>query len=102
VEESETASLQGAVKIKVQVQVRSYRQSVRLGVKPLEPHDQRIFFELNACSNSPYVTSSLTKRWVSGQNGTYSSLYILGTDNTENSASSRLSSVAHVSAAAVT
>jgi hypothetical protein len=37
-----------------------YRQSVRLGVRPLEAHDQR-FFLFNW---TPYVTSSLARRWV--------------------------------------
>jgi hypothetical protein len=27
-------------------------------------HDKRIFFQLNSCGNSPYVASSLTRRWV--------------------------------------
>jgi hypothetical protein len=35
-------------------------QSVRVGDKPLETHDQHIFFQLNICGYSPYVTSSLT------------------------------------------
>jgi hypothetical protein len=30
--------------------------------QPLETHDQR-FFQLNPCDNSPYVISSLTRRW---------------------------------------
>jgi hypothetical protein len=37
-----------------------YRQSARLGAKPLQAHDQSfIFLQLNAC-----VTSSLTRWWV--------------------------------------
>jgi hypothetical protein len=32
-----------------------YRQSVRLGAKPLETHDQYFFFRLNTCGYSPYV-----------------------------------------------
>jgi hypothetical protein len=40
-----------------------YRQSVRLGDKPLQIHDQ-YFFQLNTCGYSPYVTSSLTREWV--------------------------------------
>jgi hypothetical protein len=40
-----------------------YCQSVGLGTKPLETHDQR-FFWLNPCGHSPYVTASLTRRWV--------------------------------------
>jgi hypothetical protein len=34
------------------------------GARPLETHDQRFFFQLNSCGNSPYITSSLTRRWV--------------------------------------
>jgi hypothetical protein len=43
-----------------------YRQSVRLGDKPLETHDQYFFFFLllNTWCHSPYVTSSLTSGWV--------------------------------------
>jgi hypothetical protein len=41
-----------------------YRQSVCLGVKHLQTHDQRFFPQLNPCDISPYVTSSLTRRWV--------------------------------------
>jgi hypothetical protein len=40
-----------------------YRQSVLLGAKPLETHDQ-IFFQLNLCDHRPYVTSSLKRGWV--------------------------------------
>jgi hypothetical protein len=47
------------VKVKVTLRLAVYRQSVRLGVKPLENYDH-IFFQLNSCGNSPYVTSSLT------------------------------------------
>jgi hypothetical protein len=40
-------------------------QSVRHCTKPLETDGQRFFFsELNTCSHSPYVTSSLTRGWV--------------------------------------
>jgi hypothetical protein len=39
-----------------------YRQSVCLGIKPLETHDQKcLFSQLNGCDISPYVTSSLTR-----------------------------------------
>jgi hypothetical protein len=40
-----------------------YRQSVRLGDKPLETHDQ-YFFQQNTCGHSPYKTSFLTRGWV--------------------------------------
>jgi hypothetical protein len=49
--------------VKVTLRLAVYRQPVRLGVKPLETNDQ-IFFQLNSCGNSPYVTSSPTRRWV--------------------------------------
>jgi hypothetical protein len=39
-----------------------YRQSVRLGAKLLEAHEQ--FFKLNPCGHSPYVTPSLTRGLV--------------------------------------
>jgi hypothetical protein len=42
-----------------------YRQAVRLDARPLETHNQRFVFKLNSCGNSAYVTSSLTRRWVS-------------------------------------
>jgi hypothetical protein len=51
-------------KFKVTLRLAVYRQSVLLGVKPLETHDERLFFQLNSCGNSPYVTASLTRRWV--------------------------------------
>jgi hypothetical protein len=53
-----------AVLLKVNLRLALYRQSVRLGVKPLETHDQRFFFQLNSCGNSPHPTSSLTRRCV--------------------------------------
>jgi hypothetical protein len=40
-----------------------YCQSVSLGDKLLETHDQK-FFKLNTCFHSPYLTSSLTRGWV--------------------------------------
>jgi hypothetical protein len=49
------------VKFKVTLRLAVYRQWVRLGVKPLEVHDQRFFLQLNPYGNSPYVTSSLTR-----------------------------------------
>jgi hypothetical protein len=52
------------VKVRVTLRLAVYRKSVCLGVKPHETHDQRYFPELNPCAISPYVTSSLTRRWV--------------------------------------
>jgi hypothetical protein len=54
------------VKIRVTLQLAVYRQSVRLGDKPLETHDQYIlsFFQRNPCGYNPYVTPSLTRRRV--------------------------------------
>jgi hypothetical protein len=41
-----------------------YCQSVRLGVKALETHVQNFFSQLNTCSHSPYITSSVTRGYV--------------------------------------
>jgi hypothetical protein len=46
------------LKVKVNLRLTVYCQSVRLGVRPLETHDQSFFLQLNSCGNSPYVTSS--------------------------------------------
>jgi hypothetical protein len=52
------------VKVRVTLRLAVYRKSVRLGVRPLETHDQRFFFQTNSCRNIPYVISSLTRRSV--------------------------------------
>jgi hypothetical protein len=52
------------VKVKVILRLAVYRQTVRLGAKPLEANDQRLFFQLNPCGHSPYVTSSVTRGYV--------------------------------------
>jgi hypothetical protein len=55
------------IKVKVTLRLAVYRQSVRLGAKLLEAHDQRFiitFLQLKPCGRSPYVTSSLTGGWV--------------------------------------
>jgi hypothetical protein len=51
------------VRVRVTLRLAVYRQSVRLGDKPLETHDNFIF-QLNFCSYSPYVSSSLTRESV--------------------------------------
>jgi hypothetical protein len=50
-------------KVRVTLRLAVYRQSIRLDARPLETRDQRFLFQLNSCGNSPYVTSSLTRRW---------------------------------------
>jgi hypothetical protein len=52
------------VKLGVTLRLAVYRQSVRLSAQPLETHDQSFFFQLNPCGHSPYVTSSLTRSWM--------------------------------------
>jgi hypothetical protein len=52
------------VKVKATPRLTVYRQSVRLGAKPLEDHDQMIFCKMKPCGHSPYVTVSLTRGWV--------------------------------------
>jgi hypothetical protein len=64
--DSQSASLSwNKVKFNIRVTLRMAvnRQSVHRGVKPLETHDQT-FFQVNSCGNSPYVTSSLTRKWI--------------------------------------
>jgi hypothetical protein len=51
-------------KTKVTLRLAVYSQSVRLGVKLLEIHDQRFSFCNWALAVSPHVTSSLTRGWV--------------------------------------
>jgi hypothetical protein len=48
------------VRVRVNLRLAVYRQSVHLDAKPLETHNQH-FFQLNTCGYSPYVTSSLTR-----------------------------------------
>jgi hypothetical protein len=64
------AQQQGAFLVSVRVSIRVtlwltvYRQSVHLGFKPAETHEQYSFFQLNTCGYSPYVTSSVMRGWV--------------------------------------
>jgi hypothetical protein len=51
------------VRVRVTLLLAVYPQSVRLGARPLETHDQ-YFFQLNTCDYSIYVTFSLTRGWV--------------------------------------
>jgi hypothetical protein len=46
------------VRVRVTLRLAVYRQSVRLGAKPLETHSQIFVFQLNTCGHNPYVTSS--------------------------------------------
>jgi hypothetical protein len=59
----ETDLVRVRARVRVTLRLAVYSQSRRLGVKPLETHDQ-YFYQLNPCGHSPYVTSSLTRRWV--------------------------------------
>jgi hypothetical protein len=51
------------VRVRVTLRLVVYRQSVGLGAKPIETHNQYIF-QLNTCGYSPYVTYSLTRIWI--------------------------------------
>jgi hypothetical protein len=51
------------VRVKVTLRLAVYRQSVPLGSKPLETHDDQ-FFQLNTYCYSPYVTSSVTRGYI--------------------------------------
>jgi hypothetical protein len=50
-------SMKVKVRARVTLRLAVYHHSVRLGIRPLETHDQRFLFQLNPC-----VTSSLTRR----------------------------------------
>jgi hypothetical protein len=52
------------VRVRVTLQLAVYRQSLRLGDKPLRLTTSNFVFQLNTCFHSPYVTSSLTRGWV--------------------------------------
>jgi hypothetical protein len=52
------------VTVRVTLRLAVYRQSVRLGAKPLRSTIRSIFMPLNPYGHSPCVTSSLTRRWV--------------------------------------
>jgi hypothetical protein len=52
-------------RLRVTLRLVVYRQSARLHSEPLETHGQNLFSQLNTCSHSPYITSSLRRRWVS-------------------------------------
>jgi hypothetical protein len=52
-----------SVRVRFTLLLAVYRQSVHLGVKHLETHEQN-FFQLNTCLHSPSVTSSLTRGWI--------------------------------------
>jgi hypothetical protein len=53
------------IKVKVTLRLAVYRKSSRFGVKPLGTYNRDLFFQMNPCVISPYVTSSLTRRWDS-------------------------------------
>jgi hypothetical protein len=48
-------------RVRVTLRLVVYRQSVCLGDKPLETHDQQFYFKLNPCGYGAYVTSSLMR-----------------------------------------
>jgi hypothetical protein len=59
-----TSSLQYPATVTVSLQLLVYHQSVHLGTKLLETHNQRVFLQLSPCSHSPYVTSSVMRGWA--------------------------------------
>jgi hypothetical protein len=58
-----TPCLYVIVGVRVTLRLEVYLQSVRLGDKLLENHDQ-YFFSLNTWGHSSYITCSLTRGWV--------------------------------------
>jgi hypothetical protein len=61
---SNTDSRLKAPLVTVILRLAVYRPLVLLGAKSLEAQGEIFFFQLNPCSPSPYVTSSLTRRQV--------------------------------------
>jgi hypothetical protein len=51
-------------RVRVSLRQAVYRQSVRLGDKPLEATTRIVIFQLNTCGHSPYVTCSPTRGWT--------------------------------------
>jgi hypothetical protein len=49
--------------VRVTLRLTVYRQSFHLGDNPLRLTTS-IVFKLNTCGHSPYITSSMTRRWV--------------------------------------
>jgi hypothetical protein len=68
VDRADSGACSVKVKVKVTLRLAVYRQSIHLGARPLETHDQRFLFQLNSCGNSPYVTSSDEKMSLSVMN----------------------------------
>jgi hypothetical protein len=64
VKEVNSTHLNVRVRVRVTLRLAVYSQSVRLGVKPLETHDQSFFSQLNPCGHSPYITCCLRRGWV--------------------------------------
>jgi hypothetical protein len=52
------------VRVRFTVWLVVYRQSVCLGVEPLEIHGQTFLPQMNTYNKSPYIISSLTRGWV--------------------------------------
>jgi hypothetical protein len=63
VRDAVSTRVSGAVRVRVTLRLAVYCQSVRLSVRPLRLTTS-IFFHLNTCFHTPYVTSSLTRGWV--------------------------------------
>jgi hypothetical protein len=60
----ETPSTLFSVTVRVTLRLAVYRQSVRLGDKPYWDSLPVFVFQLNLCSRSSYITSSLMRGWV--------------------------------------
>jgi hypothetical protein len=57
------SSLFRSMRVRVTLRLAVYRQSIHFGADPFETHGQ-IFFQLNTCGHSPYITYSLPRGWV--------------------------------------
>jgi hypothetical protein len=59
-----TDPLTNCNKVKVTLRLEVTANQFILEPNPLRLTTRDLFFQLNPCSNSPYVTSSLTRRWI--------------------------------------
>jgi hypothetical protein len=55
-----TLDTNGCVRVRVTLPLADYRQSLRLGSKPLEPHGQNFLSPLNTCGHSPDESMGLS------------------------------------------
>jgi hypothetical protein len=69
------------VRVRFTLRLAVYRQSARLGDSTLRHTTIKLFFQLNTCDHSPYVTSSLRRGWICRLKLTLASVVILRSES---------------------